>query len=487
MNQHELIEKASREVAQNKNTVESDPYRLQFHIMPPVGLLNDPNGFIQFEGVYHLFYQWNPFETSHGSKFWGHYTSTDLINWEMKPIALAPSEWFEKNGCYSGSAVEHEGKMVLFYTGNVKDENDNRETYQCMAISDDGITFEKKGPVIHLPEGYTAHFRDPKVWKKDDTWYMVLGAQSVDEQGKVVLYSSSDLKTWNFHGDITGSEMNGLGSFGYMWECPDMFELDGKDVMLVSPQGLEPEGDLYQNLFQAGYFVGKLSYDTPFYKHGTFTELDRGFDFYAPQTTVDEKGRRLLFAWMGITDENEKYQPTIKKGWIHAMTLPRVLSLKGEQVYQQPVEELQQMRKDEVSYDDVQIRTIDVTLKGIEGTSLELLLEEIQCENGSFEIRFRGDARFIFSEKEQKMSLYRKSFKDGSLESRHCQIDEINKLQIFLDTSSVEIFVNDGAEVFTARYYPEVENESITFSADTMVHFQLKKWNLEHSKLNKGK
>lgn len=478
MNQHELIEKANQEVERNREMVESDPYRLQFHLMPPVGLLNDPNGFIQFNGVYHLFYQWNPFETAHGAKFWGHFTSKDLINWEHQPIALAPSEWYEKNGCYSGSAIEHEGKMVLFYTGNVKDENGDRETYQCMAVSQDGITFEKKGPVIHLPEGYTAHFRDPKVWNKDNTWYMVLGAQDLDEQGKVVLYSSPDLENWDLLGPITGSYMNQLGSFGYMWECPDLFELDGLDVLLVSPQGLDPEGDLYHNLFQAGYFVGELDYKKASYRHGSFTELDRGFDFYAPQTTVDEKGRRLLFAWMGITDENEKYQPTIEKGWIHAMTLPRVLTRKGEKVIQQPVEELQQLRKHEVSYNEVQITTSNVALEGIKGEAVELLLDEMICEGDIFEINFRGGARFVYSPKVGKMSLHRENFKDGSIESRHCMIDAVKKLQVFIDTSSIEIFVNGGEEVFTARYYPDAAVQSITFSADGKVQFDLKKWDL---------
>lgn len=478
MNQRELTEKVNQEVVRNKERVESDPYRLHFHLMPPVGLLNDPNGFIQYKGVYHLFYQWNPFETAHGSKFWGHYTSTDLVNWKHNPIALAPSEWYEKNGCYSGSAVEHEGKMVLFYTGNVKDENDERETYQCMAVSSDGITFEKKGPVIHLPEGYTAHFRDPKVWKKDNIWYMVLGAQDLNEQGKVVLYSSYDLTNWDFHGVITGSEMNGLGPFGYMWECPDLFELDGKDVLLVSPQGLAPEGDLYNNLFQAGYFVGELDYQELSYKHGDFTELDRGFDFYAPQTTVDEKGRRLLFAWMGITDENEKYQPTIKNGWIHAMTLPRVLSLKGEKVVQQPVEELKQLRKNEVSYSNVEVNTDIVTLDRVEGTSIELLLDEISYCTDSFEIKFRESASFYYSSKENKVSLHRKNFKDGQIESRHCQIYGIKKLQVFLDASSIEIFVNDGEEVFTARIFPSTKNESITFIAEGNLQFNIKKWDL---------
>ncbi|MEI2401139.1 glycoside hydrolase family 32 protein, partial [Paenibacillus phytohabitans] len=478
--QHELIEKANQEVARQREKVENDPYRLRFHLMPPVGLLNDPNGFIQYKGVYHLFYQWNPFETTHGSKFWGHYTSNNLVNWEHQPIALTPSEWFEKNGCYSGSAVEQDGKMVLFYTGNVKNEKGERETYQCMAVSnDDGLTFEKKGPVIYLPEGFTAHFRDPKVWKKDNTWYMVLGAQDLNEQGKVVLYSSQNLKDWNFHGSITGSELNGLGPFGYMWECPDLFELEGKDVLLVSPQGLEPEGDLYQNLFQAGYFVGRLDYETSVYHHGDFTELDRGFDFYAPQTTIDEKGRRLLFAWMGITDDNEKYQPTIENGWIHAMTLPRVLSLQGEKVIQQPVEELKQLRKNEVSYENVQVHTDIVTLDKVEGTTMEMLIDGILGDMDSFEITFRGAARFYYSAKEKKMSLHRKNFKDGKLESRYCEIDRIHKLHVFLDTSSIEIFVNDGEEVFTARYYPDTKNESVSFVAEGNLQFNVKKWDLD--------
>ncbi|WP_099351481.1 glycoside hydrolase family 32 protein [Fredinandcohnia onubensis] len=478
MNQHELIEKVNQEVERNREMVESDPNRLRFHLMPPVGLLNDPNGFIQFKGVYHLFYQWNPFETAHGAKFWGHFTSKDFINWEHQPIALAPSEWYEKNGCYSGSAIEHEGKMVLFYTGNVKDENGERETYQCMAVSQDGITFEKKGPVIHLPEGYTAHFRDPKVWNKDNTWYMVLGAQDLDEQGKVVLYSSSDLKNWDLLGAITGSFMNQLGPFGYMWECPDLFELDGKDILLVSPQGLDPEGDFYHNLFQAGYFVGELDYKKAAYQHGSFTELDRGFDFYAPQTTVDEKGRRLLFAWMGITDDNEKYQPTIEKGWIHAMTLPRVLTRKGEKVIQQPVEELQQLRRNEVSYNEVQLTTSNVALEGLKGEAVELLLDEMICEGDTFEINFRGGARFVYSPKVGKMSLHRENFKDASIESRHCMIDSVKNLHAFMDTSSIEIFVNGGEEVFTARYYPDVTDQSITFSAEGKVQFNLKKWDL---------
>ncbi|MDR4235533.1 glycoside hydrolase family 32 protein, partial [Priestia megaterium] len=114
-----------------------------------------------------------------------------------------------------------------------------------------------------------------------------------------VLFQSDNLKDWQFLGDITGSKTEQLGEFGYMWECTDMFELDGKDVLIVCQQGLEAEEMLYQNVYQSGYFVGELNELKPWFTHGDFEELDRGFDFYAPQTTKDESGRRILVAWMG--------------------------------------------------------------------------------------------------------------------------------------------------------------------------------------------
>ena len=200
----ELRQAAFEEVGKYQDLVEADPYRLHYHIMPPVGLLNDPNGWIQWNGTYHLFYQWMPFKTGHGAKFWGHYSSEDLVNWTHEDIALTPSEWFEKNGCYSGSAIEHNGELYVFYTGNVKDEEGNRESYQCLTVSDDGIHFDKKGPVVHLPEGYTPHFRDPKVWEQDGSYFMVVGAQTEDLKGAVALLRSENLYEWNHVGVLAG-------------------------------------------------------------------------------------------------------------------------------------------------------------------------------------------------------------------------------------------------------------------------------------------
>jgi beta-fructofuranosidase len=475
-----LINLANDEVEKYKDIVSKDPYRLNYHIMPPVGLLNDPNGFIHFKGVYHLFYQWNPFETNHGAKFWGHYTSTDLVHWELQPIALAPSEWYEKNGCYSGSAVQHEGKMFLFYTGNVKDDEGNRKTYQCLAVSEDGIHFEKKGPVIHLPKGYTAHFRDPKVWRKGDTWYLVIGAQSEKEEGRVVLFTSKDLETWKYLGPITGSNMNNLYEFGYMWECPDLFDLDGQDVLIVSPQGLKPKGYLYNNLYQAGYFVGKMDYESVRFKHGEFVELDRGFDFYAPQTTLDEKGRRILFGWMGVPEENEPYHPTIYHHWIHCMTIPRKLELKGGKLYQMPVEELQNLREGEVSYTGIPLSGENMELEHVNGKSVEILIDSLTNEYEKFEICFRHHARFIYNASKKLATFERESLKeDKKIEARHCELESLHKIHIYLDTSSVEIFLNGGEEVFSSRIFGDVTDESIVFSSKGDIRFNLKKWTLK--------
>ena len=477
----QLINDAYAAVEKHQQIVDADPYRLRYHIMSPVGLLNDPNGFIQWQGVYHLFYQWSPLKVGHGLKYWGHYTSHNLVGWKHEKIALAPSDWFDKNGCYSGSAVTDEGKLKLFYTGNVKDEQGNRETYQCLAESSDGLCFEKKGVVVELPSGYTAHFRDPKVWQhKNGLWYMVVGAQSNDLQGKAVLFTSSDLKDWELVGEVSGSNTEQLNDFGYMWECPDLFDLNGKDILIVSPQGLEQDGILYNNVYQSGYFVGKLNYKTGKLTHGDFTELDRGFEFYAPQTTIDEHGRRLMFAWMGVPEQDEDKHPTVAAGWLHTMTIPRELLLDGEKLIQKPVIELQELRHNEVSYENVSFKANRMqSLQEVEGDSLELNLFLKKIEAETFEINIRNNAKIIYNRNEELLTLERISFATRQVEARHCKLKGLQQLTLFLDTSSIEMFVNGGEEVFSARFFPDPKNTSLTFySYRGDVIGDVQKWKL---------
>ncbi|KGX93796.1 sucrase-6-phosphate hydrolase (gene sacA) [Pontibacillus halophilus JSM 076056 = DSM 19796] len=474
----QLRQEAYEQVEKHKTMVEADPYRLKYHIMPPVGLLNDPNGFIQFNGTYHMFYQWMPFKTGHGAKFWGHYTSEDLVTWTEQPIALTPSEWYEKDGCYSGSAIEHDGKLYLFYTGNVKDEDGNRESYQCMAISEDGIHFEKKGPVLELPEEYTAHFRDPKVWKEAGRFYMVIGTQNHDEQGRAVLFVSDDLHAWEHVGVVTGSHTDQLDEFGFMWECPDIFHLNGQDVLAVSPQGLEAKGMHYNNVYQSGYFVGSLNYETGHLQHGEFQELDRGFEFYAPQTTVDDQGRRILVGWMGVPDQYEEEQPTIKHKWVHTLTMPRELSLENGKVIQKPIKELETKRGAQMKYEDADIKNEVKQFGGINGLSVELQIDIKKNLSKSFDIEIRNNMRLIYNRKEGLLTLERKSFVNGRTESRHCYVEDLKQLRLFLDTSSLEVFVNGGEEVFTSRMFPDAENTTILFAANGSVTADISRWHL---------
>ncbi|WP_041087558.1 glycoside hydrolase family 32 protein [Jeotgalibacillus soli] len=475
----ELRNLAYAEIQQHQKLVEADPYRLLYHLMPPVGLLNDPNGVIQWQGIYHVFYQWMPFDTDHGAKFWGHYTSTDLVNWKHEEIGLTPSEWFEKNGCYSGSAIDHEGELRLYYTGNVKDEQGERQSYQCLATSYDGSVFHKKGVVLELPDGYTAHFRDPKVWKEGSDWYMVVGAQSTDEKGMVALFHSKDGLEWSHLGAIAGSGIGSLGEFGYMWECPDLFTLNEQDLLIVSPQGLEADGLHYQNVYQAGYFIGKLDCQKAAFEHGNFTELDRGFDFYAPQTTSDDKGRRLLIGWMSVPDQNEQEHPTIKHKWIHNLTLPRELTLVNGKLFQAPAEELKELRKNQAVDAEVALSNEKIVWPGLNGKTMELELTDIDLANAQLvEIGVRDHARIIYEPAKKLFTLARKSYVDGNWEKRQCKLSSLLSLTVYLDHSSIEIFINGGEEVFSARIFPDPENETIFILADGTLKGNLKKWDL---------
>ncbi|SFL56112.1 beta-fructofuranosidase [Gracilibacillus orientalis] len=441
-----LRQKAQQEVEKHQETVTCDPYLPSYHIAPPVGLINDPNGWIQWNGTYHLFYQWMPFKTEHGAKFWGHLSSANLVDWKQEPIALTPSAWFDKDGCYSGSAISHDGQLKLFYTGNVKN-NDIRETYQCLATSTDGIHFDKKGVQIELPDGFTAHFRDPKVWEQDGKFYMVIGAQTVEQKGSVVWYESNNLQDWEFQGILADG-------FGYMWECPDFFPLNGEDVLLFSPQGLEADGIHYRNLFQSGYVIGNWKERFEF---GYFTELDRGFEFYAPQTTLDEKGRRLLFGWIGVPDQKEEYHPTKKNQWIHQLTLPRELELKNGKIYQKPVEELTDLR------DELLVNEYGPMTKMIPRAS-EIILDEITGKKGY--ITIFDYATIDFNKTNRTITLTRPAFDNSEKEERVGIFEsKLNNIRIFIDHSSLEVFINDGELVFTSRMFADTSIATVEVQA----------------------
>lgn len=445
MEELSLIKQALRAVMNGLPGALRDPHRPAWHLAPSVGLLNDPNGFIQHNGVYHLFYQWNPLGCDHRNKCWGHWQSTDLLRWAHQPIALAPGACYDSHGCYSGSAVVAEDKITLIYTGNVKFPDGSRTAYQCLAQESDRGEYRKLGPVLPLPAGYSGHVRDPKVWRHQNAWYMVLGARDLQDRGKVLLLRSADLRGWQPLGEIAGSGLNGLGEFGYMWECPDLFSLDDADVLICCPQGLTPQPERYLNRYQAGYLIGKLDYRQAAFRHGEFRELDAGFEFYAPQTTLAEDGRRLLFGWMGVPEQDEEAHPTRRYGWIHTMTCPRELSLRHGRLQQRPARELQQLRGERTCW---QGRADDAPACALGAAELQL------APQGPFNAAF-GDAMTLNWDGE-RLRLTRASLADGQPEHRYWR-GPVTHLQLLFDRSSVEIFINRGEAVMSARYFPANE------------------------------
>lgn len=465
------LEQASpEEISDLRKKVRDSVWRQTYHIQPITGLLNDPNGFAYYAGEYHLFYQWFPLGAYHGLKYWYHTASKDLVFWRNAGIAIEPKEPYDQYGAYSGSGIVKDDQLYLMYTGNARDRNWNRRSYQCMAVMDANGTVTKLAePLIdHVPEGYTEHFRDPKVWKDKDRYRCVIGAQRVDATGTAVMYESLDLLEWQFVGEIQTK----LKHFGYMWECPDYFELDGQGVLLFCPQGIAPEGEQFRNIYQSGYLTGQpLDRETLVFEHGAFQELDRGFDFYAPQTMVDERGRRILVGWLG---QAEIGYPTDAHGWAHCLTIPRTLELRGGKLVQQPVEELGKLRREQREVQDT-ITNEKKSYAGVSGTAFELIgeFDEIDAEAVGIEFRAAGAERTVIHYDTVRRTLTLDRSEAGAMidsthgSTRSCRLEAKRlKLHLFVDTSSVELFVNDGEEVFTSRIFPHPDSTEIRFFAN---------------------
>ncbi len=440
-----------------KSTVNQSPYRQTFHIQPETGLLNDPNGLIYANGTYHVSHQWFPLGAVHGLKYWYHYTSEDLIHFTSQGPILKPDTQYDSHGVYSGSAFLFDGQIYYMYTGNHRDEDWQRHASQMLAkVETDGTIHKFPKPVIAAPpEGYTQHFRDPKVFHHDGALYAVIGAQTVQEEGCLLLYRSEDAIHWTFEGQVETD----LAQFGYMWECPDYFRVDEHDIIMFCPQGIDAEGDHFKNIYQSGYLMGQFDIENQVMQHGDFTELDAGFDFYAPQTFEGKEGQRILIGWMGLPDTQ---YPTDEEGWAHCLTLPRELSVENGILKQRPIQALQHLRTNEetaLGYANKYQRQ----LHPYEGKQYEMLIDVLDNEATAiyFELRTSKTATTVieYHTRTQEIVLDRSESGplpqpvDGTRRTTRL-ITPLTQLQIFVDTSSIEIFCNDGERVLTSRIFP---------------------------------
>lgn len=462
----DFISEAEQAMRASRATADRDYPR--FHLASPLGRINDPNGLVVVDGTYHAFYQFGPFFPERKLVYWGHATSSDLLNWHHQAPALAPDRWYDRSGVYSGGALVHDGTVWLHYTGNVKNPDGTRESYQCLATTTDLAQFAKydANPLINgQPAGYTAHFRDPQVWADADGSYrMCLGGQREDESGCALLYRSTDLIAWSFEGELTFPGSAGrFDDFGYMWECPNLLRLTDEatgtehDVLVFCPQGLGFDDDLGHNQFPCGYVVGRLE-GTQFHDASEFIELDRGFEFYAPQAfsrAPGEDGPCVLVGWLGNPGEDD--QPSLEAhGWVHTLSLARTLTLRDGRLFQTPAlgdAAPRPLALTGTSLTDA-TQTIDA-LAGVDSFALRLTLELAESASCTVQIGTRDDSYVAASVDRDKLVIDRGAtrYPHGGRRTVVRHAGQRVDLDLVHDRSVTEWFIDGGASSLSMRSY----------------------------------
>ena len=370
-----------------------------------------------------------------------------MVHWEHLPIALSPGKGtYDKDGCWSGCAVDNNSVPTIIYTGIMPE-------VQCIAFGDQElVSWEKylNNPVIKLPpHDYTVTgFRDPCVWKENDTWYMILGSGIKGVGGAVLLYESKDLLRWRYMHPLFIGEKEKTGE---VWECPDLFPLGNKHILLIST--------LRRNLYFVGNYIDHKFYPD---KQGM---LDMGNLYQAARSMVDSSGRRIVVGWIR---EARSSPMQIASGWSGAFSLPRTISLdKCENLIMKPLPELKSLRSEPKRYENIQIKTdTSIQLEDVRGDSLEIVADFCPVQAEEFGIKIRSspnlEEQTLITYKQKKNMLeINNSNSSLSLEAdRGTQGGILGlgknkrlKLHVFLDKSIVEVFANDQI-CLTNRIYP---------------------------------
>jgi len=466
-----------------KKQIANSSHRLTWHIQPPTGLLNDPNGFSYFNHQWHLFYQYYPYGPVHGLKSWYHVTSQDLIHWESHGIALYPDKSYDRQGVYSGSALPlNNQELLLMYTGNVRDQAGQRQSYQNYAIlsSKGTITKDPRNPIIQRPNNVTEHFRDPQLIQTDHGYYVLLGAQRrQDLSGQINIFKSTDLNHWENRGflDFANTRM------GYMVECPNLIQVDDQPLLIFCPQGLSKKILDYDNNYPNTYLIGnKINLD-----QGQFDAtghqlslLDEGFDCYATQVLKAPDGRALAISWVGLPDMR---YPTDAEGWSNCLSMVKELHIKNGHLYQTPLLSLSQLRQNHQHYAKTMAANTSQILVG--SNSYELQLTILANQQGQLDLmtnqKHKLGLTLMFDTQTGQLTVQRQCFTQVNTEQRTASLlaGKALKLNIFVDHSLVEIFVNNGERIFTQRVFVSPEQTLIKLVSTQQLTYNSDYWDLQ--------
>ena len=481
-----------------------DHHRPGYHLAGPAGWLNDPNGLIQWNGRYHVFYQYNPAGPFHGTIHWGHAVSDDLVRWKDRPVALAPDpDGPDRDGCWSGCAVDDDGTPTILYTGGRE-----REQLPCLAVSPDDTLdrWEKDAanPVIESAptdvdvlstDDWAAEFRDHCVWREADTWYHVIGSGVTGVGGTALLYRGETLDEWEYVGPLLTGDWDGAGA---VWECPELLRFGEYDLLHVS------------NYEHVEYFVGTADLVSPGFRVESHDRLDYG-GFYAPQSLETDDGRTLLFGWL---PEARSTSAQWEAGWSGSLSLPRELAMTDDgRLRQRPARELTALRGEQVvgGGDDraangpAEAAGTDLTLSAgghrrlpLAGNSYELaaevelapgatlVLSLFASPAGTERTTLRYDGTDLVVDRTESTNGTTRAggarVAGAATDEQRLPVDEGSlSLRLFADGSILELFA-DEARCLTSRVYPTREDaDGVTLHAvggDVTLR-NLRAWHLD--------
>jgi sucrose-6-phosphate hydrolase SacC (GH32 family) len=430
-----------------------DPHRPIYHALPPRAWTNEPHGLIRWGGRYHLFYQKNPNGPYWGHINWGHLTSSDLCEWTEMPVALSPEPGPDKEGCWSGSGIDYNGKLAILYTGG-----DGHRASICLALSDDGVHFKKHSgnPVIpQPPQGHGfPEFRDPFVWREGDFFYLVIGSSVEGKGGTALLYRSRDLINWEYRKPLLVGDRESSGVF---WEMPVFLKLGDLHALIVC----EVPG-------RASYWVGT-------WENETFTptsmcpqRLELFNHLLSPTPHVLEDGRVTA---MGIIPDERSPRECWRAGWAHLYSLPRLISVdQSGRLHQTAFDSVRKFRGEATSFSNIDIP--NGSFKEIElvsGKCLNLRAVFTRGDSHSITLRLRCSpdgreytdlhywwdiGRLVLDRTHSSLDSEVK--RDEQESTWFPDTKDLFEIDLFLDKSVLEVFLEQRS-AFAARIYPTLD------------------------------
>ncbi len=467
-----------------------DIYRPVYHLMPPGKWMNEPHAPFYYQGLYHIFYQANPHAPVWDNLCWGHLVSKDMIGWTDAGIALYPDrEEIDIDGCWSGSAcIDTNGKPLIFYTAGNNKELPN----QSVAIAHPQDTEDTKlrtwikdGVALRqgIGKGFLGEFRDPFVWRKGNTYYILIGTGNENNGGgNALVYTSTDLKEFVCHGFLTEYDYERCEEVGHVWELPVLLPLSNEkggyccDILLFCACQIEKE------VVETYYFLGKFDYERKqfhkFHERPRLVDLGNG-TFTGPSGFVTPDGRSVVFT---IAQGKRKPKEEYDSGWAHNGGMPMELRIKDDTLRIAPVSEVKRYFSKCILAREIQSQTAGTGVFFAEnllehclylstkGNYIELILE---CEDDTWVISFHRQT------KEWKVISEKNGHMISKIRNEEDLVDIGNeeiKIECYIDHSMIELYLNNRKSM-TLRSYPFCDKNRFYVRADAACSMSVWEYN----------